>query len=63
MDCPSCASGIEASLSRASGVKQAVVNYDTKAAVLVYDPTLTSRDELLSLIDRSGFPADRSSLK
>ncbi|MEZ5413652.1 MAG: mercuric transporter MerT family protein [Opitutaceae bacterium] len=63
MDCPPCAAGIEASLARAPGVKQAVVNYDTKQAVLVYDPTVTNRDELLSLIDHSGFPADRSSLK
>lgn len=63
MDCPPCAAGIEASLRRAPGVKQAVVNYDSKQAVLVYDPTLTSRDILLALIDASGFPAERSSIK
>jgi copper chaperone CopZ len=63
MDCPPCAAGIEASLSRAPGVKQAVVNYDTKAAVLVYDPAVTSRDKLLALIDASGFPAERATVK
>lgn len=63
MDCPPCAAGIEASLQRAPGVKQAVVDYDTKAAVLVYDPTVTNRDKLLALIEASGFPADRSTLK
>jgi mercuric ion transport protein len=63
MDCPPCAAGIEASLSRAPGVKQAAVDYDTKAAVLIYDPSVTSRDQLLALIDASGFPADRSTLK
>jgi len=63
MDCPACAAGIEASLSRAPGVKQAAVNYDTKAAELVYDPTLTSRDQLLALIDASGFLAERSTVK
>lgn len=63
MDCPPCAAGIEASLSRAPGVRQAAVNYDTKAAVLVYDPVVTSRDKLLALIDASGFPAERSTLK
>ncbi len=63
MDCPPCAQGIQASLSRAPGVKQAVVNYDTKQAVLVYDPAVTNRDRLLALIDASGFPAERSTLK
>jgi copper chaperone CopZ len=50
-------------LSRAPGVKQAVVTYDSKRADLVYDSTVTSRDKLVALIDASGFPADRSSLK
>ncbi len=63
MDCPPCAAGIEASLRRAPGVKQAAVDYGSKEAVLVYDPSVTNRDKLLALIDASGFPADRSSLK
>jgi copper chaperone CopZ len=63
MDCPPCAAGIEASLGRAAGVKRAAVNYDSKEAVLVYDPSITNRDRLLSLIDASGFRADRSTLK
>lgn len=63
MDCPPCAKGIEASLSRAPGVKQAVVDYDTKAAVLIYDGSVPNRDKLLALIDASGFPAERSTLK
>ncbi len=63
MDCPPCAKGIEASLSRAPGVKQAAVDYNTKAAVLVYDPSVTSRDQLLALIDATGFHAERSTLK
>lgn len=63
MDCPSCATGIEATLSRAPGVKQAVVNYDNKQADLIYDSTVTNRDKLLALIDANGFPAERSSLK
>lgn len=63
MDCPPCATGIEATLSRTPGVKQAAVDYDSREAVLVYDPSVTSRDKLLALIDSSGFPADRASLK
>jgi len=63
MDCPPCALGIEATIKGAPGVKQAIVDYDTKAAFLVYDPTVTSREKLLALIDSTGFSAERSSLK
>ncbi len=63
MDCPACAAGIEASLGRTPGVKLATVNYDAKEAVLVYDPAVINREQLLSHIDASGFPADRSTLK
>ena len=63
MDCAACATGIEASLRRAPGVKQAVVNYDTKTALLIFDPAMTSRDQLLAHIDARGFPAERSSVK
>lgn len=62
MDCAQCAKGIEASLSRAPGVRRAVVNYETKSAVLVFDPSFTSRDKLLALIARTGFAAERSSV-
>lgn len=63
MDCAACARGIEASLARAPGVKQAAVDYDTRTAELVYDPAATSRDQLLTLIDATGFPAERATLK
>jgi len=63
MDCPPCAAGIEASPSRAPGVKQAAVDYDTKTAVLVYDPSVSDLDKLLALIDATGFPAERSTVK
>lgn len=62
MDCVACATGIEASLQRVPGVKQAVVDYETRTAVLIFDPAMTSRDQLLGHIDASGFPADRSTL-
>mgnify|MGYP003676360121 CR=1 FL=1 len=63
MDCASCATGIQASLGRAPGVKQAAVDYSSKTAVLIYDPTVVSQVELLLLIDATGYPADRSTLK
>ena len=63
MDCPPCATGIEASLRRTPGVLQASVDYETKKAELVFDPAVTDRAKLLVFIDRTGFPADRSTLK
>jgi copper chaperone CopZ len=63
MDCPPCAKGIEATLNRAPGVKQAAVDYDSKLATLVYDPSVTNLQQLLAFIDATGFPADRSTLK
>lgn len=63
MDCPPCAAGIAASLAHAPGVKEAVVTYATKQAILVYDPQVTSQDQLLALIDATGFRADRPSVK
>lgn len=63
MDCPACATGLEASLRRVPGVKQVAVDYGSKLAVLAYDPAVVSRDQLLAVIDASGFPAERSTLK
>lgn len=63
MDCAACARGIEASLGRAPGVKQAAVDYDTRTAEFVFDPAVTNPGQLLTLIDATGFPADRSTLK
>lgn len=63
MDCAACARGIEASLRRAPGVKQAAVDYDTRTAEFVFDPAVTTRAQLLALIDATGFPAERSTLK
>ena len=63
MDCPPCAAGIEVSLRRTPGVLQATVDYDTKKAELVFDPAITDRTKLLAFIDRTGFVADRSTLK
>lgn len=63
MDCPPCATGIEANLQHTPGVKRAIVDFDSKRAVIAYDPAVTSRDQLLARIDATGFPAERSSIK
>lgn len=63
MDCAACARDIEAALHGAPGMLQARVSYATKAAEVSFDPDITDRAKLLTLIDETGFSADRTSLK
>ena len=61
MDCVACAKGIEATLRRTPGVIHATVDYDTKNAVIVFDPQRTTAAELIATIDRTGFKAEKIS--
>lgn len=61
MDCPPCAKGIEATLRRTSGVIRAVVDYDSKNAVIVFDSSKTTAAQLIATIDRTGFKAEKVS--
>ncbi|MGH8017293.1 MAG: heavy-metal-associated domain-containing protein [Opitutaceae bacterium] len=63
MDCAACATGIEASLRSVPGVRAARVDYGSKRADVVFDPAITSAAQLLASIDRTGFPADRSTIR
>src|SRR5205823_530027 len=44
MDCAACAQLIQATLRREPGIETATVTFQTKAAVLQYDPTRISRE-------------------
>ena len=46
---------IEGALTRASGVTEAYINPATEMAYIVYDHTLTNREQLANVIDRLGF--------
>lgn len=58
MDCPSCAKGIEGTLRRQPGVRDASVNYDSKQALIVFDASTTNADKLVAAIDSTGFKAE-----
>jgi mercuric ion transport protein len=59
MDCKGCAKGLEATLSRAAGVKKAAVEFENSRAVVEYDSTKTTVERLIAVVDETGFKAKR----
>ena len=55
MTCAACASRIERVLGKQSGVSEAVINYATGDARVVFDPKLTEIEELAKAVDRIGY--------
>jgi len=55
MTCAACASRIERVLGKQDGVSEAVINYATGDARVVFDPTLTEIEELADAVDRIGY--------
>lgn len=60
MDCKGCAKGLEATLSRAAGVKNAAVEFEKSRAIVEYDSTKTSVERLVAVVDETGFKAKLS---
>jgi copper chaperone CopZ len=58
MDCGACAVGIETMLRKQSGVQSAQVSFNSKEAVVQYDPRKISRQKLIETIDETGFKAE-----
>ncbi len=57
MDCKGCAKGLEATLGRAAGVKNAAVEFEKSRAVVEYDSTKTSLQRLVAVVDETVFKA------
>ena len=55
LDCVMCAAGLQNDLRRHSGVKYAEVQYQTKTAVIEYDPAITGPAQLAEAVRRNGF--------
>lgn len=55
MTCASCASRIERVLSKQDGVSEAVINYATGDARVVFDPELTGIGSLAEAVDKIGY--------
>ncbi len=57
MHCASCALLIKKSVQKIPGVAEANINYATEKAHIVYDPALTTINDLLSTIQKTGYSA------
>jgi copper chaperone CopZ len=57
MDCAACALNIQSVLKRQAGVQLAQVSFDTKEAVVQYDATKISSENIIAAIDQTGFKA------
>ncbi len=60
MDCAACAAGIQVMLQRQPGVESAQVSFATKQAVVRYDASTISAKQILSVIDRTGYEAEKT---
>ncbi len=58
MHCAGCAAGIEAALQKLPGIHQAAVSFDTKQAVVEYDPQTLAKDAIIAAINQNGFQAE-----
>ncbi|KAL8513221.1 hypothetical protein ACS0TY_019432 [Phlomoides rotata] len=57
MTCAACVNSVEGILRKIPGVKKAVVALATSLGEVEYDPTVTSKDELINAIEDAGFEA------
>ncbi len=60
MSCTGCAQGIEKSLQKEPGVYSARVNFATEKAHVEYDPEQLKEEDLLKVIEKSGYKASVS---
>lgn len=55
MHCTGCESNLRFALSSLAGVERAKANYKEKTVEVVFDPALTSGDELRRAIEQIGY--------
>jgi copper chaperone CopZ len=58
MDCDACAVSIQTKLQKQTGIQSAQVRFDTKEAVVQYDATKLSPQDIIAAIDQTGFKAE-----
>lgn len=55
MHCASCASNIEVSLKKRSGVKYVSINFASNSGYIVYDPDFVRLDDVKAIIEKTGY--------
>jgi mercuric ion binding protein len=61
MYCAACPHTVKASLQAVSGVKQAVISYKEKTAVVTYDDAKTDLTALVAATTNAGYPSEPKS--
>jgi len=57
LSCPTCVDNIESSLDQTEGVSQAKVHFNTGRIEVEHDPETVSEDNLLEVVEQSGYEA------
>ncbi len=57
MTCAACPITVKKAMSGVDGVRAVNVDFDAKTATVVYDPSLTSADEIAAAATNAGYPA------
>jgi len=55
MHCDGCAKNIQSLLERNEGVQKALTSFDRAEARILYDSSAVNEDQLVALIENSGF--------
>ncbi len=63
MHCSSCASIIERSLKKVSGVQQVNVNFAAEKALIVFDENLAKIEDLIKAVEQAGYRAEEVDAK
>ena len=56
VSCGHCKSAIEGALQPVEGVDRAVVDIDSRAVSVSFDPDTVGRDEVIRKIEEAGYP-------
>ncbi|HEX5819306.1 MAG TPA: heavy metal-associated domain-containing protein, partial [Gemmatimonadales bacterium] len=57
MTCAACSARVQRALERTDGVDQAAVNLMTNSAAITYDPERTSPQQLIAVVEKTGYEA------
>jgi Cu+-exporting ATPase len=57
MTCAACSARVQRALERTEGVDQAAVNLMTNSAAITYDPERTSPQQLIAVVEKTGYEA------
>lgn len=55
MDCPACATGLQAAFEKLSGVSEAKVDYDSRRATITYEPTKQNLQVFTKVVNDAGY--------